>query len=74
MEHRQTGETPGATHLFSSLIRLAGWVLFADLLFAHEAVASLGPSGTRGFMVEVKTAVSTHATVACSRGFKGWLR
>ena len=56
-----------------SLIRPAA-SLFAPLLFANEAMAGLGPSGTRGSMVEVKAAVSTPAAIACSRALKGGLR
>ena len=33
----------------------------------------LRPSGTRGFAVEVKTTVSTHAAVACAGAFEGRL-
>ena len=68
-EHRQTGEPPGSTIIF-----LRPHKTRSPLLFANEAMAGLGPSGSRGSMVEVEAAVSTHAAVACPGTLKGRLR
>jgi hypothetical protein len=73
MEQRQTGEPLGGT-IRLVLTRPARTLLFASLLFANEAMAGLGPSGTRGSMVEVKAAVSTPATVGSPSALKGRLR
>jgi hypothetical protein len=44
------------------------------LLFPIPAVTGLNPSRTGGFPVELQTAAPTHAAVARTSTFKGWLR
>ena len=43
------------------------------LLLPVPTMTGLRPSGTRGFVVKVKTAVSTHAAVACAGALEGRL-